>query len=107
MKKSIIIILTMICAIIMFDVNVQAKNIENTTEELTYSTDIQSRIVVSYTKQVIKYYVSYNSIPATYYYTEYSDSYKTEMAGTLKLQSATLVGSSYRCVYEGTLFGNI
>lgn len=99
--------MSMICLFMMCDLNVQPNNLPSSAQEATYNTSVQSRIVISYTKTIIEYYTDFSSIPTSFQYKEYSDSYQTYASGTMKLKSVTSVGSSYRCVYEGTLFGNI
>lgn len=82
---------------------------DTTTDISTESTEISPRIVVSYEKEVRKYFtaVTGDSIPQSLYYTEWSDKYNTQCSGTLFLQHVTTVGTKVEATYRGTLSGNI
>ncbi len=64
-------------------------------------------IVVSVSKQVVKTYSNFDSVPSSISYEEYNSTYNTWMKGTLFLIKTERLGTTWYATFEGTLMGNI
>ena len=71
--------------------------------------NVSPHIVVPYYKTVNVMYPATGgtSIPSTYYYTEWSEEYKTQCSGWLKMVHSTTVGSLLQVTHGGDLTGRI
>lgn len=70
------------------------------------TTDTQNvKIVVHYSKKIQIVYDNFDDVPSSYYYSEYSDVYHTNCAGTLTLTKVQLLSGKYWATFEGDLFG--
>ncbi|MCL2254365.1 MAG: hypothetical protein FWC09_07955 [Lachnospiraceae bacterium] len=76
-------------------------------QRMTANQEISTRIIVSVNKTVINNYSSFESVPSTISYSEYNDSYKTWMSGTLHLQKAERLAGSWTATFSGTIIGHI
>lgn len=68
---------------------------------------VSPQIVVSVTKQVVKTYSNFDSVPSSISYEEYNSTYNTWMKGTLFLKKTERLGTTWYATFEGTLTGTI
>lgn len=102
-RTAIIAIAVLSMSVPCFAQDISTANIPSEASE------VSPRIVVSYEKEVRRYFtaVSGDSVPQSFYYSEWSDDYNTQCSGTLYLKHVTTVGTQIEATYRGTLVGHI
>lgn len=107
MKKRIVTLMMLILVFSVISIPVQAQELSsNATKEVVLKEDVNQspKIIISYSKTVVKYYSSYYSVPQSISYSEYN--YGTWFSGTLYLTGVTENGSGWNATFKGTLYGN-